>query len=77
MRIVNIKHTLANIGENVFYNGREATILSLIHLADGTPAFGLEDKENEEYTCVAKEQDCITMYNWWYGDAKSKSGIQY
>lgn len=71
------EHTLAGIGDHIWYSGREGIITGLCHLIDGTPAFNLVDADNEEQTCTAMEDDCITMDNWWHGNAISKSGIQY
>ena len=71
------KHTLAKPGDHVFYDGKEGKVLALSHIFNGTPTLALEDVDDPEMTCIAKEADCITMESWWYGSARSVSGIQY
>lgn len=76
-RFVMREHTLAKPGDHVFYDGKEGKVLALSHIFDGTPTLDLEDVDNPEMTCTAKEADCITMDSYWSGDTKSVSGIQY
>ena len=72
------EHTLnINIGDKVYYQGRIGIIKGLSHIFDGTPAFDLIDEDDEEQTCTAIEDDCITIDNYWTGDCLSVSGIQY
>jgi len=71
------KHTLAKPGVHVYYDGKEGKVLAMSHIFDGTPTLVIECIDNPEQTCTAKEDDCITMDNYWTGSAKSISGIQY
>lgn len=73
----NKKHTLASVGEKVFYEGRVGIIERLSHTFNGRPTLCLVNEENEEQTCTALESDCITLDCYFNGDALSESGIQY
>jgi hypothetical protein len=66
-----------NVSDVVYYQGRFGRVLSLSEIFNGVKTLNLEDIDDDEITCTAKVDDCISMDSYWNGSAKSKSGIQY
>ena len=75
--MVNTKHKWAKVGDEVFYKGKVGRVLQLDWVYDGIPTLCLEYVENPEQTCTAKEDDCLSISDWWEGDVLTASGIQY